>query len=49
MALIKLGSTPKSFKRALTVDMLDGTKGSIEVTYEHNSLVFLLSHLESCA
>lgn len=37
MALIKLGSTPKSFKRALTVDMLDGTKGSIEVTYKYRT------------
>ena len=37
MALIKLGSTPKSFKRALIVDMLDGTKGSIEVTYKYRT------------
>jgi len=37
MALIKLGSTPKSFKRSLTVDMIDGTKGSIEVTYRYRT------------
>lgn len=37
MALIKLGSTPKSFNRALIVDMLDGTKGSVEVTYKYRT------------
>ena len=35
MARIQLGNTPKSFKRSITVDMLDGTKGSIEVTYRY--------------
>ena len=35
MARIQLGNTPKSFKRSITVDMLDGTKGSIEVTYHY--------------
>lgn len=35
MAKIVLGNTPKSFKRAITVDMLDGTKGSIEVTFKY--------------
>jgi len=37
MALIKLGSTPKSFKRAITVDMLDGTKGSVECLYKYRT------------
>ena len=35
MAKIKLGSTPKSFKRTVTVDMLDGTKGSIECDFKY--------------
>lgn len=35
MARIKLGSTPKSFKRTVTVDMLDGTKGSIECDFKY--------------
>ena len=33
MARIKLGATPKSFKRTVTVDLLDGTKGSIECDF----------------
>ena len=37
MALIKLGATPKSFERSLTVDMLDGTKGSIKVQYKYRT------------
>lgn len=37
MALVKLGSTPKSFKLKLTVDMLDGTKGGIEVTCKYRT------------
>ena len=37
MAKIKLGSTPKSFKRAITVDMLDGTKGSIECEFKYRT------------
>ena len=35
MAVIKLGKTPKSFKRTVTVDMLDGTKGSIECEFKY--------------
>lgn len=35
MAVIKLGKTPKSFKRNVTVDMLDGTKGSIECEFKY--------------
>jgi len=37
MAKIKLGSTPKSFKRTVTVDMLDGTKGSIECDFKYRT------------
>ena len=37
MAKIKLGSTPQSFKRTVTVDMLDGTKGSIECTFKYRT------------
>lgn len=32
---IILGKTPKSFKRTVTVDMLDGTKGSIECEFKY--------------
>lgn len=35
MAKITLGKTPKTFTRNVTVDMLDGTKGSIECTYKY--------------
>ena len=35
MAKIILGKTPKSFKRTVTVDMLDGTKGSIECEFKY--------------
>lgn len=37
MAKIVLGKTPKSFKRTITVDLLDGTKGSIECTYKYRT------------
>ena len=37
MAKIILGKTPKSFKRAITVDMLDGTKGSIECEFKYRT------------
>ena len=37
MARIQLGKTPKSFKRNVTVDMLDGTKGSIECSYRYRT------------
>lgn len=35
MAKIRLGSAPKTFTRSITVDMLDGTKGTIECTYKY--------------
>ena len=35
MAKIILGKTPKTFKRTVTVDMLDGTKGSIECEFNY--------------
>lgn len=37
MARIQLGKTPKSFKRTVTVDMLDGTKGSIECEFKYRT------------
>lgn len=37
MAKIVLGKTPKAFKRTVTVDMLDGTKGSIECSYRYRT------------
>jgi len=37
MAKIVLGKTPKSFKRIVTVDMLDGTKGSIECEFKYRT------------
>jgi len=37
MSKIKLGATPKSFKRAVIVDMLDGTKGAIECTFKYRT------------
>lgn len=37
MAKITLGKTPKSFKRTVTVDMLDGTKGSIECEFKYRT------------
>jgi len=37
MAKITLGKTPKSFKRVITVDMLDGTKGSIECEFKYRT------------
>lgn len=33
MAKIILGKRPKSFKRIITVDLLEGGKGTIEVSY----------------
>jgi hypothetical protein len=47
MALIKLGATPKSFKRSLIVDMLDGTKGSIEVSYKYRTRTAFGAFLDS--
>lgn len=37
MAKIRLGSTPKAFTRVVTVDMLDGTKGSIECLMKYRT------------
>jgi hypothetical protein len=39
MAKIILGQTPKSFKRNVTVDMLDGTKGSIECLFKYRTRI----------
>ena len=36
-AKIKLGSTPKSFKKVVKFPMLDGTEGSIECTYKYRT------------
>lgn len=37
MAKIKLGSRPKTFKRIVTFDMLEGGKGSIECLYRYRT------------
>lgn len=37
MAKIKLGNTPKNFKRIVKFPMLDGSTGSIEVTYKYRT------------
>lgn len=37
MAKIKLGSRPKSFKREIKVPMLDGTTGTMELTYKYRT------------
>ena len=34
---IKLGNRPKSFKRVVTFDMLEGGKGSIECIYKYRT------------
>ena len=34
---IKLGNRPKSFKRIVTFDMLEGGKGSIECIYKYRT------------
>jgi len=34
MAKITLGKTPKNFKRTITVDLIDGTKGAIEIVFK---------------
>lgn len=34
---IKLGQRPKSFKKVITFQMLDGTTGSIEVEYKYRT------------
>jgi hypothetical protein len=37
MAKIKLGNRPKNFKKVITFPMLDGSTGSIEVTYKYRT------------
>lgn len=37
MAFIKLGQRPKSFRRAVTFPMLDGTQGTIECTFKYRT------------
>ena len=39
MARIKLGATPKTFTRTVTVDMIDGTKGTIECVFRYRTRV----------
>lgn len=33
MAKIKLGNAPRNFKRKITIDLLDGTKGDVEFSF----------------
>lgn len=37
MAKIKLGNTPKSFKKVVKFPMLEGGEGSIEVTFKYRT------------
>jgi hypothetical protein len=37
MAKIKLGNRPKSFKKTVSFDMLEGGKGSIECVYKYRT------------
>lgn len=37
MAKIKLGNRPKNFKKVVKFPMLDGSEGSIEVTYKYRT------------
>lgn len=37
MAKIKLGSRPKNFTRTISIDMLEGGKGTIEVKYKYRT------------
>lgn len=37
MAKITLGSTPKTFQHAVTFPMLDGTEGTIELTFKYRT------------
>lgn len=34
---IKLGTPPKDFKRKITIDLLDGTKGDVEFTFKYRT------------
>lgn len=37
MAKVQLGNRPKNFKHTVTVDMLDGTKGTIECVFKYRT------------
>lgn len=37
MAKIKLGNTPKNFRKTVTFPMLDGTTGSIDITFKYRT------------
>lgn len=37
MAKVKLGATPKSFKKTVKFPMLDGSTGAIDVTYRYRT------------
>lgn len=37
MAKIKLGNRPKNFKKVVKFPMLDGTTGSVEITYKYRT------------
>lgn len=47
MAKIVLGKTPKAFKRTVTVDMLDGSKGSIECEFKYRTRTEFGAFLDS--
>ena len=34
---IKLGNPPKDFKRKITIELLDGTKGDVEFTFKYRT------------
>lgn len=38
MSKIKLGARPKNFKHVVTFPMLDGTTGTLEVTYKYRTV-----------
>ena len=38
MAMIKLGATPKNFKKTVKVQMLDGTTGTIDCTFIYRTV-----------
>lgn len=37
MAKIKLGNAPKNFKRKITIELLDGTKGDVEFSFVYRT------------
>jgi len=47
MAKIKLGNTPKTFSRTVTVEMLDGTKGSVDCTFRYRTRTEFGAFLDS--